>query len=99
MSKHGNHPFEWMAKGVKGTHRNPWKVFSFGLPTFSRFARCFVGYGKDTYFGKDRWVGHSSLCSSLPHLYHLSFSKNCMISNFFVRSNNSTSFSLGSATI
>ena len=32
VSKHGTHPFEWIEKGVKDTHRNPWKDISFELP-------------------------------------------------------------------
>ena len=53
VSKHGTHPFEWAVKGLKGTHRNPWKNISFELPIFSKLIRCFVGDGKHTYFWED----------------------------------------------
>ena len=82
-------------KGVKGTFQNPWKDISFELPTFSRFTRCLAGNGKDTYFWEDQWVGKNSLCSLFPHLYHLSSSQNCMISDFLVSFEISVSFSFG----
>ena len=36
VSKHDSHPFEWITRGIKGSFRNPWKIISFELPTFSR---------------------------------------------------------------
>ena len=58
-----------------------------------RFTRCFVGDGKNTYFWEDRWVGKNSLCSLFLHLYHLSSSKNCMVLDLLVGSENPVSFS------
>lgn len=50
MSKHDTHPFDWVAKGVKGTHQNLWKDISLELPSFSHLVHCIVGNGKDMYF-------------------------------------------------
>ena len=40
-------------------------------------------------------MGENSLCSLFPHLYHLSSSKNCMVSNLLVGSENLAPFSFG----
>ena len=80
-------------RGLKGTFQKSLKNISFELLTFSRFTCCFVGDGKDTYFWEDQWVGENCLCSLFLHLYYLSSSKNCTISDLLVCYENPVSFS------
>lgn len=72
-----------MAKGVKGTYRNLWKDIFVELHSFSHLAHCVVGNGKEMHFWKICWVVDRSLSSMF---LHLSFLKNCVVSNFFVPS-------------
>lgn len=71
-SKHGNHPFDWVEKGVKGAHRNPQKDILFELPTFSHFVRSVLGNGRVHTFREDQLVGDGALSTVFPHLDHLS---------------------------
>lgn len=34
VSKHDTYPFNWVVKGIKGTHWNPWKDVALELPSF-----------------------------------------------------------------
>lgn len=43
-SKYDTHAFYWVAKGVKGTHRNPWKDILLKLPLFSLLVHCGGGW-------------------------------------------------------
>lgn len=49
VSKYGITPFEWVAKGVKGTHRTPRRISRLSpLISLLRF-RCIVGDGKEPF--------------------------------------------------
>ena len=95
VSEYGNLPPEWMSKRAKGTHKNPWISISFELPTFSLLTHCIVGDGQNTYFWEDLWLGGNILSLSFPRLYHSSTLKNLSISDFWMWSENSVSFSFG----
>lgn len=95
FSRHDPRPFEWLSKGVKGSHRNLWKIILKELPSFSHFVRYVVGEGKDAYFWEDHWVGKRPLCSLFPRLYHLSAFKNYFVVVFLVWTRSSCSFSFG----
>lgn len=94
-SKHGPHPFKWLAKGFKGTDRNLWKDISKELPSFVLLVRCVVGEGRGTYLWEDNWVWERPICGLFPGLYHLSPLKNHFVVGFLVWSGSSCSFSFG----
>lgn len=81
--KHGPHPFEWVAKGVKGMHQNLWKDTSFELLSFFYPVCRVVGEGKETWFWKDQWVGNRALSIVFPRLYYLSSFKNCLVTSLW----------------
>ncbi|KAK9927793.1 hypothetical protein M0R45_024959 [Rubus argutus] len=82
-SKYGLKENGWDANCVvRGSSRNPWRDISSGIDTF--LGRCLlaVGKGDKVRFWEDTWLGHNSLMSLFPRLFHLSRFRNSTIDNF-----------------
>lgn len=88
MSKHGNHPFELVEKGVKGTHRILHKDILLEFPTCSSYGR-WEGH----FFWEDHWVHDRALSFVSSHLYDLSSLGNRTIFGFQGRFENYVSIS------
>lgn len=96
--KFGPHPFEWLSggRGIKGINQNLWKDISNKLPSFSHFVCCVVGQRRVRKHSSgviSAW-GQTSLLP-FPHLYHLSFSRNHFVSDFFIWLGSPVSFFFG----
>ena len=93
--KYDPYPFERLSSEVKDTYWNLRKNISNKLSSFSHSVHSVMGEGKEAYFWEDQWVGDRPICLTFFHLYHLSFFKNCLVTDILVWSGSLVSFSFG----
>ena len=54
-----------------------------------------IGWGRDTYFWEDHWMGERPLCFLFPLSYHFLDHKHCFVADILVWSRSSYSLSFG----